>query len=362
MMVLSMVLTACGEAATSSQPGATTSAGATATADATTEASSAPSEEPTPEIETIRLGYLLFPAIDGHVRVGNTQGFWAKRGIEFETTEFDAGGPVTQALVGGSLDMGIIGGATPIFNCQGIVQTFVFNAIEPYAGAIWAGPDVATVADLQGKTVGTIFGTTAHIMLIVALDAAGLTQDDVEVVNLEPAAVVSAFIAGQVDAISPFAEAGEDIAAGRPDAHQIAESVDYFPRATVMGGWIVSPEFAEENHDLLVRVVLGWLDANDYIINHPTEAADDQFEQAYEALGITRERFDRDYVGIVQYQPNAEWLDLIENGEVEEIQTNLTEDFRSVGRIETCVPTSEWLQTYYDIYQEAYALWEEEQE
>lgn len=312
------------------------------------------------DARTVRIGYIAHPAIDGHVWVADRQGYFADRGITLAGTEFAAGGPIAQALVGGSLDVGIIGGAMPIFNCQGIVRVFVFNATEPHAGIIIAGEGIDSVADLAGKKVGLTVGTTAHIMLIVALEDAGLTIDDVEVVNLEPAAVAAAFLSKQVDAISPFAEFFRPILAGRSDAKVIARSEDYFPRATVMGGWHVTPAVAESDRDLMVQLTLAWLDANDYIVNNSAEASNLVYEQIYEPLGLDRQTWDDLYWGVVDWHPNAEWLTLIEDGTVDRIQSNLTRDFASIGRIEECAPTSEWLATYYDVFKEAYAIWEAE--
>ena len=54
--------------------------------------------------------------------------------------------------------------------------------------------------DLKGKTVGVASGTTAHVYLIKALKAHGLTTDDVKLINLQADDAQAAFETKQLDA------------------------------------------------------------------------------------------------------------------------------------------------------------------
>ena len=57
---------------------------------------------------------------------------------------------------------------------------------------------VKKVADLKGKKIITTEGTTADIFLHRSLTKAGLTRDDVKVVNAKMPDAVQAFVGGQV--------------------------------------------------------------------------------------------------------------------------------------------------------------------
>ena len=60
--------------------------------------------------------------------------------------------------------------------------------------------DIKSVEDLKGKKVGVAEGSSANYNLLAQLDKAGLTYDDVQVENLQPADALAAFSAGHLDA------------------------------------------------------------------------------------------------------------------------------------------------------------------
>lgn len=61
-----------------------------------------------------------------------------------------------------------------------------------------------TVEDLRGKTLSTSLGSTAHGNFVSALDAAGMTADDVKLLNQDPPVGVTALESGQVAALAQF--------------------------------------------------------------------------------------------------------------------------------------------------------------
>ena len=56
------------------------------------------------------------------------------------------------------------------------------------------------MADLKGKTIGVEFGGSDHVFLLKALANAGLTEDDVNLVDMSTGDASNAFISGKVDA------------------------------------------------------------------------------------------------------------------------------------------------------------------
>ena len=61
-------------------------------------------------------------------------------------------------------------------------------------------PGIAEPADLKGKRVGVAIGSTSHYHLLRALSQANLKASDLTLVNLTPANMPPAYIAGQIDA------------------------------------------------------------------------------------------------------------------------------------------------------------------
>ena len=127
-------------------------------------------------------------------------------GTAVEWVEFTAGPPLVEALNVGAIHLGWTGDAPPIFG-QSAGAAIVYIAALPANGlgeAIIARPGsgVETVADLKGRKVAVGKGTSAHNLLVAALEAKGLTLDQIEPVYLAPADAGAAFASGSVDAWS----------------------------------------------------------------------------------------------------------------------------------------------------------------
>jgi len=69
---------------------------------------------------------------------------------------------------------------------------------------------IANEADLKGKTIATMPGTSAAFYLHRLLDRAHLSEHDVTIVPLSPKAAADALIAGKVDAMSMWEPHAED--------------------------------------------------------------------------------------------------------------------------------------------------------
>ncbi len=133
----------------------------------------------------MRLGHLHVVAVDGHIWTGIDRGSFERQGIEFETTVFDTGPEVFEAMAAGKLDVLSGGGVIADYLPRGHGRLFLINDIEIATAQLWVRPDlgVKSFADLKGKRIVTTRRTTAHIFLDRALRANNLTPSDVEIVS-----------------------------------------------------------------------------------------------------------------------------------------------------------------------------------
>jgi sulfonate transport system substrate-binding protein len=128
------------------------------------------------------------------------------KGISVTWVEFTAGPPLVEALNVGAINVGWTGDAPPIFG-QSAGSAIVYVAALPgnvdgEAIVAKAGSDIKSVADLKGKKVAVGKGTSAHNLLIAALEKNGLAFTDIEPVYLPPADAAAAFASDKVDAWS----------------------------------------------------------------------------------------------------------------------------------------------------------------
>lgn len=118
--------------------------------------------------------------------------------------EFPAGPQMLEALNIGSLDIGATGDIPPIF-AQAAGADLLYIAAEPakpQAEVILVGKDspIQSVAELKGRKVAFQKGSSAHNLVLRALQKAGLSIRDIQPIYLAPADARAAFERGSVDA------------------------------------------------------------------------------------------------------------------------------------------------------------------
>jgi sulfonate transport system substrate-binding protein len=127
-------------------------------------------------------------------------------GIEVKWIDFQFGPPLLEAINVGSVDFGFVGDAPPIFAQAGGAKIRYVAAVKSDGNteAIVVPQDspIKTLADLKGKRVAFGKGSSAHNLLVAALEKAGLTWSDITPAPLAPADATAAFLKGAVDAWS----------------------------------------------------------------------------------------------------------------------------------------------------------------
>ncbi|WP_185995635.1 ABC transporter substrate-binding protein [Nocardioides campestrisoli] len=124
---------------------------------------------------------------------------------EIEWSEFTAGPPIIEAAAADQIDVAWVGAAPPIVGAASgaefkIIATVAEKDRKQDSILVPADSDITSVADLKGKTIAVSKGTSGHGHLLMALEANGLTLDDVEPQYLTPPDGQAAFQSGQVDA------------------------------------------------------------------------------------------------------------------------------------------------------------------
>ncbi len=118
--------------------------------------------------------------------------------------EFPAGPQLLEALAVGGLEFGLTGDSPPVF-AQAAGKDLVYAGAEPAkpeSSAILVLKDASihTLADLRGKKVALQKGSSAHYLLVRAVEKAGLQWSDIQPIYLAPADARAAFERKSVDA------------------------------------------------------------------------------------------------------------------------------------------------------------------
>ncbi|HEY3049364.1 MAG TPA: sulfonate ABC transporter substrate-binding protein [Polaromonas sp.] len=140
----------------------------------------------------------------------------APLGATVKWVEFPAGPQLLEGLNVGSVDVGYVGEAPPIF-AQAAGARFLYIGHDPAAPQAEAivvpkNSTLKSVADLKGKKVALNKGSNVHYLLVRLLEKNGLKLGDVQPVYLAPADARAAFESKNVDAWviwDPFTAAAE---------------------------------------------------------------------------------------------------------------------------------------------------------
>lgn len=118
--------------------------------------------------------------------------------------EFPAGPQLLEALSVGSLEFGLTGDSPPVF-AQAAGKDLLYVGVEPPkpdSSAILVLNDspLKTLADLKGRKIALQKGSSAHYLLVRAVEKAGLHWSDIQPIYLPPADARAAFERKSVDA------------------------------------------------------------------------------------------------------------------------------------------------------------------
>lgn len=341
--VMALSLAACGSTP-SSTPASTPASGSTS--------ASTPASEPAEEFETVDLRVAYMPNMGSNSLLATAlnMGYFEQMGLNVTLTEFQGGPQEIAAMASGDIDISQIGHGAHALCIEGQAKIFHLDCTS-LADAVVANTDkgISSIADLKGKTIAVSSGTSAEIILNLALASAGLTQDDATLVEMDANGMVSAMVSGGVDACATWSPSTMTIANALGDkALTLATNNDYVDQVTFPSSFITTEKFANENHDVLVRFSRALLMAQDYRADNIEEVAKWVAKQCK-----ADEQTMLDCVGEGNWLTGEFVAAGLEDGTVKSYYENQQKVFIDAGRITEEVPVEDYVM--FDVMEEAVA-------
>ena len=341
--VMALSLAACGSTP-SSTPASTPASGSTS--------ASTPASEPAEEFETVDLRVAYMPNMGSNSLLATAlnMGYFEQMGLNVTLTEFQGGPQEIAAMASGDIDISQIGHGAHALCIEGQAKIFHLDCTS-LADAVVANTDkgISSIADLKGKTIAVSSGASAEIILNLALASAGLTQDDVTLVEMDANGMVSAMVSGGVDACATWSPSTMTIANALGDkALTLATNNDYVDQVTFPSSFITTEKFANENHDVLVRFSRALLMAQDYRADNIEEVAKWVAKQCK-----ADEQTMLDCVGEGNWLTGEFVAAGLEDGTVKSYYENQQKVFIDAGRITEEVPVEDYVM--FDVMEEAVA-------
>lgn len=167
-------------------------------------------------LETVTIGYQKGDPVDVSRERGVLVEKMAEHGYKVVYKEFADGASEMQALATGKIDYARTGDTPPVTAAaSGTDIAYIAAGATRSSGSailIQENSAIASVTDLKGKKVAYTQSTSSQYLLLMALQKAGLSKEDVTWVNMKQSDAAIAFSKGKVDAWvtwDPYTAQGE---------------------------------------------------------------------------------------------------------------------------------------------------------
>src|ERR1700737_863208 len=223
--------------------------------------------------DVVRVGVGVDPAFTAWGGAAD-KGFFAKRNLKVEITQFSGGPDLADATMAGEQDFGSSGPATwmPRFVRSDSLRILCTMATSPNNFKMATLTSITSLSNLKGKKVGTVSGSSTDYLWALVAKKLEIPESGLDVVGVTPPELVPALVRGDVQAFfswEPWPTKAIEIA-GKDKVHILASSGDvgYFQSFVVVG----NKNFLQAKPDVTARVLAALRDATDYLNNERADA------------------------------------------------------------------------------------------
>lgn len=293
------------------------------------------SEETAEENVTIRIAVQKVIAIPYLAEaLGYFEEEFAEDNINVELVEFSLGPAVIEAVGSGEIDIGFLGDV-PVFS--GLINGGDYKIVARWESDNSSylitrdDANINSLEDLKGKKLSYAFGSTQTALVYSYLESAGLTEDDLEIINLSLADSVTSLVNGDVDAaVVDELHATQAVEKGGVSKLMNSEGYKLF-----VSPIIATNEFTSEHPDLTSRVLKVIEKAAEYSEENPDEA----ITKAAERIGVDEATMDP----IIR---NCDLKVYLGNEELEAIKENAAQAYK-YGVIKEELNIDDYIDTKY---------------
>ena len=200
------------------------------------------------------------------------QGYFAEAGLDATRQDIQTGKQTLDTLISGKIDFGVVVEPTiATIKFQPGTDIKVIAVIqEKFDDAIVARKDkgINSAKDLEGKTLGLTYTTTAEVFAVEYLESQGVDLSKVKITNMPPPAIQAAVVNGELDAGSMWQPFRYNTATALGEDGIVMNDPLYKAYAIVA----VREDFAEENPEVVESYLKALIEADTYLQENPQQA------------------------------------------------------------------------------------------
>ncbi|MER5030788.1 taurine ABC transporter substrate-binding protein [Pantoea anthophila] len=190
-------------------------------------------------------------------------------GASVDWRKFDSGAGVLRALASGDVQIGNIGSSPlAVAAAQKLpIEAFLLASQLGNSEALVVKKSITSPKDLIGKRIAVPFISTTHYSLLAALKHWGIKPSQVQLVNLQPPAIIAAWQRGDIDGAYVWAPAVNELEKeGRvlTDSSQVGSW-----GSPTLDVWVVRKDFAEQHPEIVTAFARSAIEAQQAYLKSP---------------------------------------------------------------------------------------------
>jgi len=195
--------------------------------------------------------------------------FAKESGASVDWRKFDSGAGVLRAMASGDVQIGNIGSSPlAVAAAQKLpIEAFLLASQLGNSEALVVKKNITTPKDLIGKRIAVPFISTTHYSLLAALKHWGIKPSQVQLVNLQPPAIIAAWQRGDIDGAYVWAPAVNEL---EKEGKVLTDSAEVGSWGSpTLDVWVVRKDFAQHHPEIVTAFARSALDAQQAYLNSP---------------------------------------------------------------------------------------------
>ncbi|PSB23075.1 myristoyl transferase [filamentous cyanobacterium CCP1] len=207
------------------------------------------------------------------IYIAQEQGFFQDEALDFDLKIFPSVAESFPVFLTGEIQGSLLAAAEAQLLASRGADYRIVAIMDTSVGAdaILARNSIADIQDFRGKQIGVQQGGVGHFFLLQVLAEAGLSENDVTIVNMLPDAAAAAYQAGNIDIVYSYSPFVEEANAVQKDGRTIYDTAR-MPTA-IVDVYAFRSDFIESNPQAVQAFVNGVFKALDFLETNPDEAA-----------------------------------------------------------------------------------------
>lgn len=152
---------------------------------------------------SVKIGWQ--PSVETQFYIAQNEKLFEKNSINPKYTKFTAGPPMFAAFNSGSIDVAYMGNPPAVIAMAEDLPVSIIavevNSSNGEGLVAHKNSGINKLEDIKGKKISVLRGSSAEFALMQGLKKAGLTEKDVEIIDLDITTIIPAFEKGDVDGV-----------------------------------------------------------------------------------------------------------------------------------------------------------------